>query len=85
VDKASSFDAASDHFFTKDVSVVAKTFAEDQTLLTYTQTGADSCSLTLTDGTQTAVLNFAGEPYTQSDFSIASENGGKGPAIKFVG
>ncbi len=45
-------------------------------MLTYTQTGADSCSWTLTDATHTAVLNFAGEPYAKSDFSISpSANG----------
>jgi Hyphally regulated cell wall protein N-terminal len=85
LDQASSFNGTIDDFFTKGDSVVARTFAEAQTLLSYTQTGADSCSWTLTDGTQTAVLNFAGEPYTQSDFSIASANGGKGLEIKFVG
>jgi hypothetical protein len=64
--------------------VVAKGFAEAQTLLSYSQTGADSCSWKLTDGTQTAVLNFAGEPYAQSDFKIVSANNGAGLAIKFV-
>ena len=84
LDQASSFNGTIDDFFTKGDSVVAKTFAEAATLLTYTQTGADSCSWTLIDGANTAVLHFAGEPYTKSDFSIVSANGGAGLAIKFV-
>ena len=43
-------------------------------MLIYTQTGANSCSWTLTDGVSAAVLNFAGEPYMRSDFSIVSAN-----------
>jgi hypothetical protein len=80
----SSFDGTIDDFFTKGDSVVAEGFAEAATLLTYTQTGADSCSWTLTDGSHMAVLNFAGEPYAQSDFKITSSQGGAGLAIKFV-
>ena len=64
--------------------MVAKTFAEAATLLTYTQTGADSCSWTLTDGSNTAVLHFVGEPYAKSDFSIVSANHGAGLTVKFV-
>jgi cytoskeletal protein CcmA (bactofilin family) len=81
LDQASSFDGTIDDFFAKGDAVRAKTFAEAQTLLKYTQTGADSCSWTLTDGSNTAVLNFAGAPYAQSDFSIVSANGGAGLAI----
>jgi hypothetical protein len=84
LDQASSFHGTIDDFFTKGDAVRARTFAEATTLLSYTQTGADSCSWTLTDGAQTAVLNFAGEPYAQSDFKIVSANGGMGLAIKFV-
>jgi Hyphally regulated cell wall protein N-terminal len=79
----SSFSAMIDDFFTAGDSVLAKTFAEAATLLTYTQTGADSCSWTLTDSMHTAVLDFAGAPYAQSDFSISpSANGAT--LIKFV-
>ena len=84
LDSPSSFDGTIDDFFTKGDAVIAKGFDESATTLLYTQTGADSCSWTLTDGANTAVLNFAGEPYTQSDFSIAPANGGAGSAIKFV-
>jgi hypothetical protein len=84
LDQASSFNGTIDDFFTKGDSVVAKTFAEAQTLLTYTQTGADSCSWTLTNGANTAVLNFAGAAYAQSDFSIAPTSNGAGTVIKFV-
>ena len=82
--EASSFNGTIDGFFTKGDAVIANGFAEAATLLTYTQTGADSCSWTLSDGASTAVLNFAGGPYAQSDFSITSANGGAGLAIKFV-
>ena len=84
LDQAASFVGTIDDFFTRGDSVVAKTFAEAFTLLTYAQTGADSCSWTLTDGAKRAVLNFAGEPYTKSDFAIVSANDGAGLAIKFV-
>ena len=49
----------------------------------YTQTGADSASWTLTDGANTAVLNFAGEPYVRSDFSIGvgERRGGLGDQV----
>jgi hypothetical protein len=67
----SSFDGAIDDFFTKGNSVLAKGFGEATTVL-YTQMGADSCSLTLTDGADKSVLNFAGEAYVQSDFKIIS-------------
>ena len=70
LDQPSSFNGTIDDFFTAGDAVIAKAFAEAATLLTYTQTGADSCSWTLTDGANTAVLNFAGEPYAKSDFSI---------------
>ena len=80
----SSFYGTIDDFFTKGDAVIAKGFAEATTLLSYTQTSADSCSLALTDGANTAVLNFAGEPYAQSDFAIKSANGGAGTAINFV-
>jgi Hyphally regulated cell wall protein N-terminal len=83
LDQASSFYGTID-FFSKGDSVVARGFAEAQTLLTYTQTGANSCSWTLTDGANTATLNFAGEAYTKSDFSIVSAQGGAGLTIKFV-
>ena len=84
LDSPSSFYGTIDDFFTKGDAVIAKGFAEAATTLLYTQTGADSCSLTLTDGANTAVLNFAGEPYTKSDFSMAPANVGAGTAIRFV-
>jgi hypothetical protein len=34
--------------------------------------------------THSAVLNFTGEPYAQSDFSISSSANGAGTVIKFV-
>ena len=46
----SSFDGTIDDFSTKGDTVALKGFAESATSLLYTQTGADSCSLTLTDG-----------------------------------
>jgi hypothetical protein len=83
LDSPSSFAGTIDAFFTSGDSVIAKGFAEAATLLTYNQTSADSCSWTLTDATHTATLNFAGEPYAKSDFSItASANGNT--LIKFV-
>jgi hypothetical protein len=76
LDSPSSFEGTIEDFTTAGDSVTAKGFAEAQTMLTYTQTGADSCSWTLTQGAQTAVLNFAGATYAQSDFSISpSANG----------
>jgi hypothetical protein len=72
----SSFAGTIDDFATAGDSVTAKGFAEAQTMLTYTQIGADSCSWTLTQGAQTAVLNFAGAAYAQSDFSISSSANG---------
>ena len=84
LDQASSFNATIDDFSTKGDTVLARNFAEAATTFLYTQTGADSCSWTLTDGSHTAVLNFAGGPYTQSDFSFAPTNTGAGSVIKFV-
>jgi hypothetical protein len=81
----SSFDGTIDDFFTANDTVVLKGFAESATSLLYTQTGADSCSLTLSDGAHSAVLNFAGAPYAQSDFSLVPWYGGAGWAIRFVG
>jgi hypothetical protein len=76
LDSPSSFAATIEDFTATGDSVTAKTFAEAQTMLTYTQTGADSCSWTLTQGAQTAVLNFAGAEYAQSNFSLSpSANG----------
>ena len=83
LDQASSLYGTIDDFSTTGDSVTAKTFAEAQTLLTYTQTGADSCSWTLTESTHSAVLNFAGEPYAKSDFSISPSANGN-TLIKFV-
>ena len=60
-------------------------YAHSASTFLYTQTGADSASWTVTDGAKKAVINFAGEPYTQSDFSIVSANSGKGSEIQFVG
>ncbi len=85
LDQPSTFQGTIDDFFTKGDTVDAKGFAYSATTFRYTQTGAESCSWTLTDGANTAVLNFAGEPYRKSDFSIVSANGGAGSAIKFVG
>ena len=84
LDQASSFNGAIDDFFGKGDMVIAKDFAEAATTLLYTQTGADSCSWTLTDGANTTVLHFAGEPYHKSDFSIVPAVHGAGLAIKFV-
>jgi hypothetical protein len=83
LDTPSAFNGTIKDFFTAGDSVIAKTFAEAQTTLTYTQTGLDSCSWTLTDSTHTAVLNFAGEPYAESDFSISASSNGN-VLIKFV-
>ncbi len=84
LDRASSFHGTIDDFFAKGDLVIATNFAEAATLLSYTQTGADSCSWKLTDGADTAVLHFAGEPYHKSDFSIVPAVHGAGLAIKFV-
>jgi hypothetical protein len=80
----SSFDGTIEDFFGDGDGVDLTNFAYATTTFQYTQTGADSASWTLTDGANTAVLNFAGEPYVRSDFSIVSANGGAGSAIKFV-
>ena len=85
LDQPSAFQGTIDNFFAEGDLVDASRFAFNDTTFLYTQTGADSCSWTLTDGANTAVLNFAGEPYTKSDFSIGSANGGAGSAIKSVG
>jgi hypothetical protein len=61
------------------------TFGHSASTFLYTQTGADGASWTVKDSSKTAVINFAGEPYTQSDFSIVSANRGDGSEIKFVG
>ncbi len=83
LDSPSSFYGTIDDFATPGDSVKAKGFAEAATLLTYTQTGADSCSWTLSDGAHTAVLNFAGAPYAKSDFSISpSANGNTGDQVR---
>jgi hypothetical protein len=79
----SSFDGTIDDFFHQGDIVVAKGFGGATTLL-YSQ-GANSCSLTLTDGANKAVLNFTGAPYTKSDFALLPWYGGAGSAIKFVG
>jgi hypothetical protein len=82
LDSPSSFGGTIDAFSTPGDSVIAKGFAEAATTLAYTQ-GTDSCSWTLTDSTHTAVINFAGAPYAQSDFSISpSANGAT--LIKFA-
>ena len=81
LDSASSFNGTINDFSTKGDEVLAQGFAESATTFVYAQTGADSCSWTLTDGSNTAVLNFAGEPYAQSDFKIVSTDGGAGSAI----
>jgi hypothetical protein len=38
----------------------------------------------VTDGANTAVLGFRGDPYVKNDFSIVSANHGAGSAIEFV-
>jgi hypothetical protein len=83
LDSPSAFNATIDDFSRAGDSGIAKTFAEAQTMLTYTQTGADSCSWTLTQGAQTAVLSFAGAPYAQSDFAISAAANGA-VLIKFA-
>ena len=82
---AQSFDATIEDFFTVGDGVDLTTFGHSASTFLYTQTGTDSASWTVKDGSKTAVINFAGEPYTQSDFSIVSANGGAGSEIKFVG
>ena len=82
---AQSFDATIEDFFTVGDGVDLTNFAHSASTFLYTQTGTDSASWTVTDGSKKAVINFAGEPYTQSDFSIVSANGGAGSEIKFVG
>jgi hypothetical protein len=84
LDSPSAFSGTIEDFFTAGDSVIAKTFAEAQTTLAYTQTGADSCSWTLTDATHSVVLDFAGEPYAQGDFSISASANGAGTVIKFA-
>jgi hypothetical protein len=85
LDVAQSFDATNEDFFTVGDAVDLTNFGHSASIFLYTQTGTDSASWTVTDGTKKAVINFAGEPYTQSDFSILSANGGAGSEIKFVG
>src|SRR5208282_4019112 len=80
-----SFDATIEDFFTVGDAVDLTNFGHSASTFLYTQTGADSASWTVTDGSKKAVINFAGEPYTKSDFSIVSANGGAGSEIKFVG
>ena len=72
-----------DDFFANRDAVIASTFAESARALLYPQTGADGAR-TLMDGANSAVLNLAGEPYAQSDFSIMSEHNGAGLATKSV-
>jgi hypothetical protein len=83
LDSPSSSTGTIDDFSTAGDSVVAKGFAEAATTLTYTQTGTHSCSWTLTDSTHSAVLDFAGAPYAQSDFAISPSANGN-TLIKFV-
>ncbi len=82
---AQSFDATIEDFFTVGDGVDLTNFGHSASTFLYTQTGTDSASWTVTDGSKQAVINFAGEPYTQSDFSIVSANHGKGLEIKFIG
>jgi hypothetical protein len=82
LDSPSSFSGTIGAFSAPGDSVIAKGFAEAATMLTYKQ-GADSCSWTLNDGAHTAVLNFAGAPYKQSDFAISSSANGA-TLIKFI-
>jgi hypothetical protein len=84
LDSPSSFFATIGHFSHGGDSVLAKGFDESATTFLYTQTGAHSCSWTLTDATHTAVLNFAGAPYIESDFSIVAAKGTGYSVIKFV-
>ena len=84
LDTPSSFYGTIDDFFHAGDAVLARGFDESATTFLYTQTGANSCSWTLTDATHTAVLNFAGEPYAQSDFSIVAAKGTGYSVIKFV-
>ena len=84
LDSPSLFYGTIDDFFHAGDSVLAKGFDESATTFLYTQTGANSCSWTLTDATHTAVLNFAGEPYSQSDFSIIAAKGTGELVIKFA-
>jgi hypothetical protein len=82
---AQSFDATIEDFFTVGDAVDLTNFGHSASTFLYTQTGADSASWTVTDGSKKAVINFAGEPYTESDFSIVSANKGKGSEIQFTG
>ncbi len=80
----SSFNGTIDNFYTAGDAVDISNFAFNATNVLYTRKGADSALWTLTDGANHAAINFAGEPYTHSDFKIVSANGGKGTEIKFV-
>ena len=72
-----------DDYFANGDAAIANAFAESASLL-HAQAGADGLTRTLTDGANSAVLNLAGEPYAQSDFSIMSAHNGAGLAIKSV-
>jgi hypothetical protein len=82
---AQSFDATIEDFFTVGDAVDLTNFGHSASTFLYTQTGTDSASWTVKDGSKTAVINFAGEPYTESNFSIVSANKGAGSEIKFIG
>jgi hypothetical protein len=84
LDAGASFHGTIENFFAASDEVDLTNFAFSATTALYTQTGAESASWTLTDGSNRAVINFAGEPYAKSDFSIVAANGGNGAEIKFV-
>jgi hypothetical protein len=77
LNSGSSFSGAIEDFFTAGDGVDLTNFAYAHTTFKYTQTGTDSASWTLTDGSNSAVINFAGEAYTKSDFPIGAANGTK--------
>ena len=84
IGSAYSFDGMVDDYFANGDAAIANAFAESARTLLHTQAGADGLTRTLTDGANSAVLNLAGEPYAQSDFSIMSAHNGAGLAIKSV-
>ena len=84
IGSAYAFDGMVDDYFANGDAAIANAFAESATALLYPQAGADGLTRTLTDGANSAVLNLAGEPNAQSDFSIMSAHNGAGLAIKFV-
>jgi hypothetical protein len=65
-------------------TIDAQYFADAQTAFSYHENAAGTAGvLTLTEGSQTANLDFVGN-YKLSDFGFAPDSGGKGTLISFV-